>query len=68
MHKLFCGRIISRMGVGRMKLLALFLSAGMFAFSAWMFLETGDWVALVFAGGSLAYGLFFASGMMGRGR
>ncbi len=48
-----------------MKLLALFLSAGMFVFSAWMFLETGDWVALVFAMGSLAYGLFFASGLSG---
>ena len=55
------------MGVRRMKLLALFLSAGMFAVSAWMFVETGDWVALVFATGSLAYGLFFASGLMGRG-
>lgn len=51
-----------------MKLLALFLSAGMFAFSGWMFFETGDWVALVFAAGSLAYGLFFASGITGRGR
>ena len=51
-----------------MKLLALFLSAGMFAFSAWMFVETGDWVALVFAAGSLAYGFFFASRIPGRGR
>jgi len=31
----------------------------MFAFSAWMFQQTGDWVAAVFVVGSLAYGLFF---------
>jgi hypothetical protein len=49
-----------------MKLVALFLSAGMFAFSVWMYLETGDWVALVFALGSLAYGAYFASGIKGR--
>jgi hypothetical protein len=33
----------------------------MFAFSAWMYQATGDWVAAVFAIGSLAYGLFFLS-------
>ncbi len=33
----------------------------MFAFSAWMFQRTGDWVAALFAAGSLAYGLFFFS-------
>lgn len=31
----------------------------MFAFSVWMFQQTGDWVAAVFAAGSLAYGMFF---------
>ncbi|WP_165787069.1 hypothetical protein [Pseudohalioglobus lutimaris] len=37
------------------------LAAVMFAFSAWMFQQTGDWVAAVFAAGSLGYGLFFIS-------
>jgi hypothetical protein len=46
-----------------MKLVAIFLSAGMFAFSAWMYLETGDWVAMIFALGSLAYGGYFVSGL-----
>ncbi len=32
----------------------------MFAFSSWMYVQTGDWVAAVFAVGSLGYGLFFA--------
>lgn len=41
------------------KLLALLLSAAMFAFSGWMYIQTGDWVAAVFAVGSLAYGVFF---------
>jgi hypothetical protein len=31
----------------------------MFLFSAWMYQRTGDWVAAVFAVGSLGYGLFF---------
>jgi hypothetical protein len=48
-----------------MKLVALFLSAAMFAFSSWIYLETGDWVALVFALGSLAYGGYFATGVKG---
>ena len=33
----------------------------MFAFSSWMYLRSGDWVALVFALGSVAYGVFFWS-------
>lgn len=33
----------------------------MFLFSAWMYQRTGDWVAAVFAAGSLAYGVFFYS-------
>jgi len=40
--------------------LALIASAGMFAFSGWMYAETGDWVALVFMVLSGAWGLFFA--------
>jgi len=39
----------------------LVLTAAMFAFSSWMYLRTGDWVAAVFAVGSLAYGIFFLS-------
>ncbi len=34
-------------------------TAVMFAFSVWMFQQTGDWVAAVFVLGSLAYGVFF---------
>lgn len=43
----------------RGRLLGLALTALMFAFSAFMFTKTGDWVAAVFAAGSLAYALFF---------
>lgn len=39
--------------------IALLLTAAMFAFSSWMFLQTGDWVAAVFAVGSLAYTVVF---------
>ena len=39
------------------RLIGLVLTAIMFAFSAWMYLQTGDWVAAVFALGSLGYGL-----------
>jgi hypothetical protein len=35
------------------------LTAAMFAFSTYMYVNSGDWVAAVFALGSLAYGLFF---------
>ena len=38
---------------------ALMASAVMFAFSAWMFNETGDWVALVFMIMSAGYGVLF---------
>ncbi|WP_153239448.1 hypothetical protein [Halioglobus maricola] len=31
----------------------------MFLFSLWMYQRSGDWVALVFAIGSLGYGVFF---------
>ena len=47
--------MISRTG----RIVGLVLTAAMFAFSSYMFLQTGDWVAAVFAAGSLAYGLFF---------
>lgn len=41
------------------RLFALLIAAAMFAFSAWMYTRTGDWVALVFALGSVAYGVYF---------
>ena len=31
----------------------------MLLFSTWIYLRTGDWVALVFAVGSFGYGIFF---------
>jgi len=43
------------------RLIGLAAALLMFLFSAWMYQRTGDWVAAVFAGGSLAYGLFFWS-------
>ncbi|MEH6588140.1 MAG: hypothetical protein V7720_16395 [Halioglobus sp.] len=41
------------------KAVGLVGTAAMFAFSVWMYQQTGDWVAAVFAIGSLAYGVFF---------
>lgn len=38
---------------------ALVVSAAMFAFSVWMFSETGDWVAMVFMLMSAGYGVLF---------
>ncbi len=38
---------------------AVLLSAGMFVFSAWMFVQTSDWVALVFMVMSVGYGALF---------
>lgn len=37
----------------------LVLTLLMFVFSIWMYLQTSDWVALVFAGGSFGYAVFF---------
>lgn len=39
--------------------LGLAATALMLVFSSWIYLRTGDWVALVFALGSLCYGIFF---------
>lgn len=41
------------------KWVGMILSSVMFAFSAYMYTLTGDWVAAVFASGSVGYGLFF---------
>ena len=37
----------------------LALALLMFVFSSWMFIQSGDWVAAVFALGSVGYALFF---------
>jgi len=42
------------------------LSAAMFAFSAWIYTQTGDWVALLFMALSAGYGVLFASGQLSR--
>ncbi len=41
------------------KLIGLLLAIAMFLFSCWMYLTTGDWVAAVFALGSVGYVLLF---------
>lgn len=43
------------------RIIGLVLTCIMFAFSAWMYQRTGDWVAAVFAAGSLGYAIFFFS-------
>lgn len=50
------------------KLVGLVLSAVMFAFSAYMYTQTGDWVSAVFALGSVGYGLFFVGDTVNRMR
>ena len=47
--------------------IGLVLTCAMFAFSTNMFIQTGDWVAAVFAVGSLGYGLFFLIAATGKG-
>ena len=41
------------------KWVGLCLTALMFAFSTWVYLNSGDWVAAVFAVASAAYAIFF---------
>ena len=43
------------------RIIALVITAAMFLFSTWMYSRTGDWVAVVFAVGSVAYGIYFFS-------
>ena len=47
--------------------LGLLVAVLMFCFSAWMYTRTGDWVAALFALGSVAYGFFFYTTTAGRG-
>ncbi len=41
------------------RLVGLAIAAAMFLFSAVVYVRSGDWVAAVFAIGSLGYGAFF---------
>lgn len=41
------------------KYIGLAATGAMFFFSAYMYQRSGDWVAAVFAIGSLGYGIFF---------
>ena len=41
--------------------IGIVVTLAMLVFSAWMYLQTGDWVALLFAVFSLGYGVFFFS-------
>ena len=41
------------------RLVGLGIAAAMFLFSTVVYLNSGDWVAAVFAVGSVAYGIFF---------
>ena len=48
------------------RILGLIAAALMGAFSAWMFIETGDWVAAVFCLGSVGYFVLFTAGGVGK--
>jgi hypothetical protein len=41
------------------RIVGLLAALAMFSFSAYFYVKTGDWVAAVFALGSMAYFLFF---------
>ena len=45
--------------------IGLAVTAAMFVFSTWIYTQTGDWVAAVFAVGSVGYGLFFIGASRG---
>ena len=47
------------------RVLALVAAIAMFCFSLWTYSRTGDWVAIVFALGSAAYGIFFFTSSSG---
>ena len=50
------------------RLIALVAAIAMFCFSLWTYSRTGDWVAMVFALGSAAYGVFFFTSSTGENR
>jgi glucose uptake protein GlcU len=47
-----------------LKFIVVGLCIGMFAFSAWVYMETNDWVAVIFMIVSLVYGFLFSSGRL----
>ncbi len=49
-----------------LKLIVIGLCFGMFVFSAWVYIETQDWVAVIFMMVSLTYGALFNSGRLDR--
>jgi CHASE2 domain-containing sensor protein len=62
-----CFEIVARITQWRGKVsqtaraIGIVATLAMLVFSGWMYLQTGDWVALVFAAFSLGYGIFFLS-------
>lgn len=52
--------------IGNGRTIGLVAALAMLVFSGYMYIHTGDWVALVFILGSLGYAAFFFSGMVGR--
>ena len=51
-----------------MRSIGLVIAIAMLVFSGYMYIRTGDWVALVFILGSLGYAVFFFSGLKERDR
>ena len=47
-----------------LKFIVIGICMGMFAFSAWIYIQTNDWVAVIFMIVSLAYGALFNSGRL----
>ena len=47
-----------------LKIVVIGLCVGMFVFSAWVYVETHDWVAVIFMVVSLTYGALFNSGRL----
>ena len=52
---------------GPARLVGLVVALAMLLFSSYIYLRTGDWVALVFIAGSLGYCVLFFSGLRGGG-
>jgi hypothetical protein len=48
------------------RIIALIIALAMFVFSVWVYNNTGDWVAVVFALGSVAYAIYFFTSLSGK--
>lgn len=58
---------IRKMDMSRIaKIIALIVALAMFVFSVWVYNNTGDWVAIVFALGSVAYAIYFFTTLSGK--